>query len=537
MIPDMEFPHNDFGVGGDRSRPTLRVVVVGGGFGGLTMGAELLAAGIRDFLILETADLGGVWRDNVYPGSSCDVPAHLYSFHFDRWRDRRVRYPGQESILNYMREAAQRSGVLAHVRTNTGVESAVYDEADRTWTLVTTGGERIRTEAVVWAVGQLHRPTVPQIAGADEFAGRAFHSARWDPSTDRTGHIAVVGTGSSAAQMVPALAEHAASVTVYQRTPAWVLPKPTASFGPLTSAALRVPGAHRLYRMALERGADLTLAPIMRRGWSAVPAEWIARRHLRRHVTDPVLREQLRPPYPIGAKRILLDNQFYSALSRPNVDLVTEPIDRLTREGILTADGTHRRAETIVWATGFRATEFLHDITVRGRNDLDLHTHWARQGRPEAFYGLAVPGFPNMYFIAGPNSFTPSNSNPSIKAHQARYIRACLNYSSSLGTPVEVTPEAMNRYRTWMERRLAETVWAQGVPAWFTRSDGQITNPWPDTVGTFKRRLAHNRPTAAFEPVTAPSAQPNGQGRAEVAAADRVEADGLLASLALQGRA
>ncbi|MGW6728796.1 flavin-containing monooxygenase [Nocardia sp. NPDC055029] len=481
--------------------PTRRhkVVIVGAGFGGLTMGAELLAAGIDDFLILEEGhEVGGVWRENTYPGCSCDVPSHLYSFAFDRWRDRQMRYPDQATILRYMCAVADDNGLRERIRVDTAITAARFHDADGTWTLTTTGGHHIHAEAVVWAIGQLHRPAVPQIPGASEFGGRVFHSARWDHTADLSGHIAVVGTGSSATQMVPELARTAESVTVFQRTPAWILPKPAAGFGPLTRTALRVPGLHGLYRSALHHGADLVLAPIMHRGWSARPAEWIARAHLRRQVPDAGLREQLRPRYRIGEKRILLDSAFYPALAQPHVRLVTDPIERLTHDGVRTSDGRHHQADTVVWATGFRATEFFDGVTITGTGGVDLHSQWARAGRPEAFFGLAVAGFPNMFMIAGPNSFTPSSSNPSIKAIQARYIRACLDRSVELGRPVEVTPAAMETYRGWLDAQLGASVWPDGVQTWFTRPDGQITNAWPATVREFGRQLDRYRPAEAF---------------------------------------
>ncbi|HWO66485.1 MAG TPA: NAD(P)/FAD-dependent oxidoreductase [Umezawaea sp.] len=480
------------------------VVVVGAGFGGITMGAALRAAGIHDFVILEEgADVGGVWRENTYPGSACDVPSHLYSFAFDPYRDAEVRFPDQASILEYMRAVVERNGLRDHLRRNTSVASATYGDADGTWTLTTTDGRLLRAAAVVWAVGQLHRPAVPAVPGAETFAGPAFHSARWDHGADLTGHVAVVGTGSSAAQMVPELARTAAAVTVYQRTPAWILPKPAERFGPVSRWALaHVPGLHQLYRTGLYVGADLALAPIMRGGWSARPARWLARAHLRRQVPDRALRDKLTPDYRIGEKRVLMDSRFYPALSLPHVDLVTDPVDQVTRDGIRTVDGRHRRADVIVWATGFHAPEFLRGIDVRGRGGTDLHAHWAEQGRPEAFFGLAVPGFPSMYLIAGPHSFTPANSNPSMKEHQVRYITNCLALAARLGAPVAVTPTAMAGYRRWLDAALARTVWPDGVPSWFKRgSDGPVTNPWPGGVREFARRLDAHDPADTFTPV------------------------------------
>ena len=480
------------------------VVVVGAGFGGLTMGAALRAAGIDDFVILEEGDdVGGVWRENTYPGCACDVPSHLYSFGFDPYRDTEVRFPDQASILGYMRAVAERNGLRRHVRSNTAVASATYVDADGTWTLTTADGQILHAAAVVWAIGQLHRPALPDYPGVRGFTGRAFHSAQWDHGADLTGHVAVVGTGSSAAQMVPELARTATTVTVYQRTPSWIVPKQADRFGPVSRSALtRLPGLHRFYRAGLYRGADLVLAPVMRGGWSARPAQWLARAHLRRLIPDRALRDKLTPSYRIGEKRILMDSRFYPALNLPHVELVTDPIDQVTSDGVRTVGGTHRRADVIVWATGFRAPEFFGGITVQGRGGTDLHAHWTERGRPEAFFGLAVPGFPSMYLVAGPHSFTPANSNPSMKEHQVRYIMSCLEQAARLGEPTTVTPAAMAAYRRWLDRALARTVWPDGVRSWFKHSsDGPVTNPWPASARKFEQLLGARSPAESFAPV------------------------------------
>lgn len=229
--------------------------------------------------------------ENTYPGCSCDIPSHLYSFEFAPYLDSEVRYPSQPAILDYIREVTDQHALRPHLRCNTTISSATYDDADRTWTLTTVDGDQLHAAAVVWAVGQLHRPSIPAIRGAHAFTGQASHSAQWNHDADLTGHIAVVGTGSSAAQLIPELAHTAASVTVYQRTPAWILPKPATRFGPLTRWMLEhIPAGHRLYRRALYTLGDLALAPIMHGGWSARPAEWVARAHLRHHVRDRALR-------------------------------------------------------------------------------------------------------------------------------------------------------------------------------------------------------------------------------------------------------
>ncbi|MFI9507349.1 flavin-containing monooxygenase [Nocardia sp. NPDC052566] len=482
---------------------SLKVVVVGAGFGGLGIGVALKNAGIHRFMILESGnDVGGVWRDNTYPGCTCDVPSHLYSFHFAPWSDPVIRYPEQRQILDYLRSVTDRFVLGQHLQLNARVLAATYSDGDGRWTIDTDDGRTYRAESLIWAVGQLHNPHLPDIAGRTGFTGPAFHSARWDHSAvlaDR--EVAIVGTGSSAAQIVPHLARTARHVRVFQRSPAWVLPKPAPRFGPVTRAALaRVPALHPLYRAALYQGTDLLLPSIMIGGWSARPARWAAHAHLWCKVRDPQLRSRLTPRYRIGEKRIVLDNDFYPAMTRPNVELVTTPIDHVTAGGITTVDGVHHSVDAIVWATGFTASQFLAGISVRGRGGMELAEQWADAAT--AYMGLAVPGFPSMWLVAGPNSFTPAGSNPSLKAFQTRYIIAGIHLSERLGAPIEVSPEAMARYQRWLRAAIARTVWPTGTHSWFKNSTGVVTNPWPLSSKAFDR-ATRTDPAPAFIPVEA----------------------------------
>ncbi|MGN2642273.1 flavin-containing monooxygenase [Nocardia takedensis] len=482
----------------DSGDSRVRLVVVGAGFGGLGMGVALKRAGVVDFVIVEEGpDVGGVWRENTYPGARCDVPSHLYSFSFAPYRSTRTRYPSQAQILAYLGEVAEREGLRAHLRFGVAITSAVFDESRGRWVLTSASGQRLDAEVVVWAVGQLHRPNVPDLAGVGEFTGAAFHSARWDHSRSVAGcDVAVVGTGSTAAQLVPELAGLARRVVVYQRSPAWVLPKPSTEFGPVHRLALGLPGMHGLYRAAIRRGADMVLGPVKHRGWSARPARWLALWHLRRRIQDRVLREKLTPEYEIGDKRVVVDSRFYPALNRPDVELVTEAIDRVTPSGLRTVDGRCRSHEVIVWATGFKATEFLGGIEVRGRGGVALDAQWSHGA--EAYLGLAVPNFPSMYLLAGPNSFDSHGSNPAMKQAQIRYIMGCLALQQRLGAAaLEVTDEAMRSYRRWLRHRISQTIWPDGGRSWFKTPQGRITNPWPATNRLFDR-LTGQDPAHAF---------------------------------------
>ncbi|MGW4369184.1 flavin-containing monooxygenase [Nocardia takedensis] len=477
----------------------LQVAVVGAGFGGIGMAATLRRAGISRFAVFErSGDIGGVWRDNTYPGCTCDVPAHLYSLPIAPYRDRHIRYPDQRTTLNYLHSVVAEEGLAPHLRSGIAITAATYLHESGCWELATDSGQRIWTETVVFALGQLHRPHIPALPGHKEFRGTTFHTARWNhdhPLSERT--VAVIGTGSSAAQILPHLAATAAQVKVFQRTPHWVLPKPAPTFGPITRALLAVPGAHHAYRQLLHHSADHLLAPIMRRGWPARPAEAIARRHLRHHVPDPVMRAKLTPNYPLGGKRIVFDNGFYPSLTRPNVELITTPIRQLDTRGLTTTDGTHHDADTLIYATGFHATQFLADVTVTGREGRLLHEQWS-QGA-SAFFGMAVPGFPNMFLIAGPNTFTAAGSNPAMKQLQIDYILACLRMRDETGSPaIEVDSEAMSFYQRWMDRAIGDTVWPRSPHSWYKHASGVVTNPWPSTVGRYGRKLRRNPPPHCF---------------------------------------
>ncbi|CAM4483277.1 NAD(P)/FAD-dependent oxidoreductase [Nocardia ninae] len=473
-------------------------IVVGAGFGGIGMGVALKRAGIDDFLILEKEnEAGGVWRDNVYPGCNCDVPSHLYSFSFAPYRDRRIRYPGQEQILNYLSRVAADEGLLPHLRFGCPVSKATYLEDQGYWEVITAAGLRIVADVVIFAVGQLHRPHLPEFPGGAEFTGPAFHTARWDHRHDLRGlDVAVIGTGSSAAQILPTLAATAAHVRVFQRTAHWVLPKPSKDFGRLARAVLALPGGHHLYRRALHYGADTVLAPVMWRGWSARPVEWLARWYLRHAISDPALRAALTPDYRIGGKRIVLDSEYYPTLAYPNVELVTAPIAKMTKEGLETTDGAQHKADAVVYATGFKAPEFLVPMRVRGRRGVELAEQWTDGA--SAFLGIAIPGFPNLFLLAGPNSFNSAGSNPAMKELQMQYIVNCLRWRDRIdAAAIEVTEAAMENYQQWLELAIATTVWPP-ASSWYRHRSGRVTNPWPASARTYRRMLESYGPDSCF---------------------------------------
>ncbi|MFJ2033318.1 flavin-containing monooxygenase [Streptosporangium sp. NPDC087985] len=470
------------------------VAIIGAGFGGLCMAIRLERAGIRSYTIFEKGPgVGGTWRDNTYPGAGCDIPSHLYSFSFERYSSWSRRYPGQPEILGYLEMCANKYGLRPRIRLNTEVTAATFDESLSRWRVRTPSGEEL-FDVVVSAVGQLNRPRLPDIPGMSAFAGASFHSARWDHSQDLTGRrVAVIGSGSSAAQLIPRVAEVAERVDVFQRTPNWVIPKPDAVFGETARKVFRrLPFLQRGYREWTYRYAETALYPALAGRWSAGLLRKRALDHLRGQVRDPELRARLTPGYPVGCRRIVIDSDFYPALTRPNVDLVTEPIVRITPAGVETTAGLHG-ADVIVYATGFQTTGFLAPIEVTGRGGRRLSEEW-KEGA-EAYLGIAVPYFPNLFLLYGPNTNLGHNSIVFMLECQAGYIMGCLPYLARRG-PMEVRPEAMEAWRRSLERAMDTMVWGAGCTSWYKNASGRVTNNWPAPTTVYRRITRAPRPTA-----------------------------------------
>jgi cation diffusion facilitator CzcD-associated flavoprotein CzcO len=465
------------------------VVVVGSGFAGLCMAIKLRAAGIEDFVVLEQAErLGGTWRDNTYPGCACDIPSYLYSFSFEqnpRWQ--RMFAPWDE-ILAYLEHCATKYGVADKIRYGAEVTEAVFDEATSRWTVTINGDETLETRALVAGVGNLHQPKLPDLPGLDTFAGPAFHSAQWDHSQDLTDRrVAVIGTGASAIQFVPRIAEQVAHLDVYQRTAPWITSKPDRAIGPREQALhARFPAGQRLIRDVIywgleARGLGFAGNPKLMKG-----LELQARRQLHKQVKDPVLRAKLTPDYQIGCKRILLSNDYYPALTRPNVDLVTTPISRVTETGVIDADGTERAADVLVLGTGFEVAGNLTRMRILGRDGTDLADHWKQHGIG-AHLGMTVAGYPNLFLLVGPNTALGHSSMVFMIEAQVRYVVQALRLLRR-ASAVEVREDVQERFVGEVQQRLDHTVWESGCNSWYLDDQGRNSTIWPEfTVGYWRR--------------------------------------------------
>jgi cation diffusion facilitator CzcD-associated flavoprotein CzcO len=460
---------------------TYDVAIVGAGFGGIGMAIRLKQVGLHDFVLIEQADdIGGTWRDNRYPGCACDIPANLYSFSFAPNRDWSRRYPTQAEIQAYLQDCVTRFGVRRHLRLGSGLQEAAFDSARSAWCLRLANGDRLEVRVLIVSVGLLHRPAIPAIEGLDGFGGVRFHSARWDLGAQLAGkRIAVIGTGASAIQFVPRIAEAAASLVLYQRTPSWILPKHDPPAGPMMRQVLRyVPLLRRVVRAWTywtheARAVGFVMLPRLMRA-----AERGARSHAKRQLADAAVREAVTPDYMIGCKRILLSNDFLPTLNRPNVTVVTEPIRRVTRDAVVTADGVEREADVLIFATGFNATEPLADIRIAGRDGVTLAEAW--RGGMEAWLGLTVSGFPNLFLLGGPNTGLGHNSVVFMLEAQIGYVLRCLRLTRRRGAAVmEVRSEAQSRFNTKLRRWMERTVWLSGCRSWYLDRFGRNTTLWP----------------------------------------------------------
>jgi cation diffusion facilitator CzcD-associated flavoprotein CzcO len=488
-----------------------RVVVIGAGFGGIGMGVALKQAGIDDFLIVDQADdLGGTWRDNSYPGLCCDVPSSLYSFSFQPWPWSR-RFPPRQEILSYLHGVAEEHGLAPHLRLGSGVTAAEFNEKNGVWHLTLTDGETLQATAVISSVGQLGRPAFPDIPGRHDFAGPSWHSARWNHDVSLAGQrVAVIGTGASAIQFVPEIAKEAAHLDVYQRSAPYVLPKSDRSYGYAEHAlreafpALRKADRLRVFLYGELLTSGFVLSPKM---LAAPRAMW--RRQLRA-ISDPELRARCIPDYVMGCKRVVFSNDWYPTLARPDVDLVTDPIERITPDGVVTG-GALRPADVIIYGTGFRSTEFLVPMSVTGAGGRGLDEAW-RDGA-EAYLGITVTGFPNFFLLYGPNTNLGGNSIIYMLEGQIRYVASALQALRDQRLAwLDVRPEVQAEFNAWVRAASRTSVWETGCHNWYT-ADGRNISNWP--VHTFMyryrvRRFELSDYTVIPERMAAPAPGPAG---------------------------
>jgi cation diffusion facilitator CzcD-associated flavoprotein CzcO len=482
----------------------MRVVIVGAGFGGIAVAIELRRHGFDELTILDRAPgIGGTWRYNDYPGCACDVPSHLYSFSFAQRRHwSRICSP-QAEILRYLEEVAHDYGVDRLVESGVDVTACVWDDVSGQWRVSGADGRAWEAEALVIATGQLHQPAFPRIEG--RFEGHSFHSARWDHSYDLRGkRVAVIGTGASAVQFVPPVAERAAKLHVFQRTGNWFLPRRNRQYPKPVKAAIRyVPGLQAFRRRFIYYYAETLTVMIRHPRTIGLVGRLISTVFMRLQLRDPGVRRRAWPHYTFGCKRVLFSSHYLPALQRPNVDLVTDRIERLTPRGILTEDGVEREVDCIIYGTGFRPTEFMFPMRVTGAGGRTLEQEWAEGAH--AHLGMCVPGFPNLFLVYGPNTNTSGGSIVFYEEIQASYIRQALErLRDHRARSIEVRREVEAASDQEVQARFAGTAWTQ-CNSWYRDHRGRIVTNWPGYMTEYAERARELDPDEfEFEPAGSP---------------------------------
>jgi cation diffusion facilitator CzcD-associated flavoprotein CzcO len=467
----------------------VKVAIIGSGFAGLGMAIALRRRGETDFVVLERADdVGGTWRDNTYPGAACDVQSNLYSFSFAPNPDWGRSYSEQPEIQAYLQRIADRFGVRKQCLFGADVVSARWHDKARRWEIRTTAGVVV-AQVLVSAAGALADPTYPDITGLDTFDGTVMHSARWDASHDLTGErVAVIGTGASAIQVVPAIQPIVESIAVYQRTPAWVVPRTDHPVKPWMRRLYRfVPGLQKAIRGALFLFREALVLGMAKRRRLLKPVQKLAQAHLHRQVRDPKLREALTPGYTIGCKRILISNDYFPAVAAPNAELVTAGIAEVRPHSIVTTDGVERPTDTIVLATGFHVTDLPIAERICGRDGRSLADVWSAGMVTNR--SAAVAGFPNLFLLVGPNVGVGHTSMVYMIESQVAYVDDALQTMDAEGLEVlETTEEAQQAYRDLIARKSKGTVWlAGGCASWYLDKHGHNTTLWPDFTFRFRK--------------------------------------------------
>ncbi|MBB2909843.1 cation diffusion facilitator CzcD-associated flavoprotein CzcO [Streptosporangium becharense] len=474
------------------------ITIIGSGFAGLGMAIKLKEAGYHDFVILEkAAEIGGTWRDNTYPGCACDIPSHMYSFSYELNPGWSRMFSPRAEIWRYMRDCVDKYGLAPHLRLGSEFVEMAYDDAARDWKVRLAGGETLTSNAVVAGIGALHVPSYPEIPGRESFRGPAFHSAGWDHSVDLTGkRVAVIGTGASAVQFVPEIAGRVARLHLFQRTPPWIHPKPDFPFSPRARRLLRLPGAARTLRNAIywvleTRALGFTVDPRLMRAHQEA-----ALRHLTRQVPDPVLRAKLTPDYTIGCKRVLISNDYYPALCRDDVEVITDGVREIRENSIVDSTGRETPIDVIIYGTGFRVTDALGEQRITGRAGRTIQEAW-RDG-VEAYHGVVTAGFPNLFFLLGPNTGLGHNSVVFMIESQVRYVIECLRLLSRTGArALDVRSQAQRHYNDRLRRRLERLVWNEGgCRSWYLDEHGVNRTLWPGFTFEYWARTRKVKPEA-----------------------------------------
>lgn len=470
---------------------TIKVIIIGSGFGGLCMGIKLKQAGINNFLILEKADdLGGTWRENTYPGAECDIPSALYSYSFAHSAAWQSKWSGQKQIHQYQHDTASQFGINDHIVYQQRVTGATFNDTTQRWLVTTQSGKQYDAQHVICAVGQLHHPSIPSFENAELFAGPQFHAAKWDHSVDLTGKsVAVIGNAASAVQFIPEVAKQARQVTVFQRSPNWILPKidrPYSRWEQRLSAKL--PFLTKAYRWVLWAIGEYGMFPAINGNRvNRFFVRAMCKRNLNRHIKDADLRAKLTPTYPIGAKRVLFSDHYYPALSRDNVSVNTIAVKGFDEHGVIDLEGTKMPVDVVIYGTGFKTNPFLADIDVWGKQLMPLRDTW--KDGAHAYLGVSVPDFPNLHLLYGPNTNLGHTSIIIMLEAQSDYILSLIKHmDETAGLSCEVKQDVELEFNQELQSRLATMAFSKIENSWY-KDGNKVTNNWVGGTKEYVRRM------------------------------------------------
>lgn len=471
------------------SRQNPSVAIIGAGMTGILMAIKLRDAGITDITILEKADkLGGTWRENTYPGVACDVPAHMYTYSFRGNPEWKHRFARGDEIQQYFQQVADEQGVTGQVRFGEPLEACHY--RDGKWHLTTGKGAQLVVDFVVSATGILHHPAYPDIEGLDQFQGQMWHTARWNHDVDLAGkRVGIIGTGSTAAQVIGEISKTAGELTVFQRTPQWIVSVPDKDYSEQDKANLR--GKQGKMAALSERYA-FTMRNTFTKGVSGGKLQhaflsWAAKRNLRKSVRDPELRAKLTPDYAVGCKRLIINSTFYDAMQRDNVSLETIGIAKISKKGVVTTDGIEHELDVLILATGFSPFNFMRPMDLKGRDGLDIEEAWS--SKIQAYRSVCLPGFPNFFLMLGPHSPIGNYSVIAMSEVQSAYILKLIDHwKQGVLETVEATEEAKARFNNYLREGMGNTAWVGGCQSWYLDGDGDPAL-WPYTWTQWVKEL------------------------------------------------
>ena len=480
---------------------SYKAIIVGTGFGGIGMAKHLKDAGMTDFIVLERqADVGGVWRDNTYPGAACDVPSHLYSFSFAPNPNWSRVFSGQSEIHAYLKHCVHKFGLESHIQFNQEVLEARFDESAREWNITTADQQTLHCQFFISATGQLSQPVMPTIAGLQSFQGISFHSAHWDSTLSLKGKtVAVIGTGASAIQFVPAIADEVNKLLVFQRSPAYVIPRPDRAYSRLEKMIFKhVPLAMKAHRALIySKYESRALAFTRFKGLMKFAVGRPFFKQLKKDVPAPDLQQLLTPSYQIGCKRILLSSDYLKTFTNPHVELMTQGIQTMTSKGVQTRDGKVHECDVVIYGTGFAATEFLTPMQVVGTDGVRLNDVWRTGAR--AYFGISVPQFPNFFMLYGPNTNLGHNSIVYMLESQMKHVMACMaELNQRQQRCIEVKQSLFDQQTNHVQSQLKNTVW-NGCQSWYVDANGHNSTNWPGFTFTYRHRVVSSiRNTYSF---------------------------------------